>query len=920
LKREIRLQSILSKKGSSKLKAILIIDLIIVSIAAAAFYYVQATSPLSPIQAQLSGLSIDPTEPEANQPFTVMVNVANTENTAGYYILRLLLDGNSVQNRTVDFYGTQSKIVNFTLTMTLSDVGNHTIQIGELVIDFVLSPPLQSAELQLTGFSMNQTITGIGQPVGISVTAKNTGEKTGTFPITVTVNDEPQETKTVTLGGAQQATVEFIITEATEGNYNVRIGSLSGILGVFAKPPVTELDLSNLNIIPSPAQPGKSVSISVQATNRGQASDSFTLDLMVNDAKADSHTVQLAPGVPTTVQFSVTGQNEGTYSVKVGNLMGTLTVQTQTGKPANLIFSNMLITPPEAWPGESVKMTVDVRNYGEQTGTSSLSVSINGEVKDNKMIQVNGGATTTVGFTTTAGPVGIYTAKINILTGILTVVKSGYHTLTITKNGASADFNIDGKPYTTPATALLPVGKHTIEMPPADPTGKYVFQYWEDTQGRNPTRTIDLEKVTTLKASYTGGSSCPSLYIWNGTSYIYATDISDHGWLGYINYINKDGSIAFYRNDPWDYVKLNSTELKPNNGYYNLTLIQRYDEVFYLDSAYMLAVDHPANTDVYSTMVEQYLDPNYRGQIYTVSNNLKTPISAVNEKGENVLPQISKMDGISTPGINGLQSPAYNNITWNILTLDLGKLSQAQQIKLVIRGVVDFGSPDDYSIWLDKFFAQPVPDGTQVTPPPYMEVKDTNGNWIRVPDGRQFPIPADTLRTYVVDLTGLFPTNDYSLRISNFWNVTFDYIAIDTSPQQTIIVTKVNPTVNLYKEFSSNSSVQGNFTKYGDVSPLVLEADDMFVIGKQGDAASLSFSTSTLPALAPNMQRDFFLFEACWFKDPSGNWGFGFGFTVEPLPFSSMSGFPYPSNESYPIDPVHLAYLQSWNTRVLNTP
>jgi hypothetical protein len=641
---------------------------------------------------------------------------------------------------------------------------------------------------------------------------------------------------------------------------------------------------------------------------------------MVNDVKADSRTLQLSPGVPTLVQFSVTEQNEGTYSVKVGNLLGTLTVQSQTGKPANLIFSNLGIAPSEAWPNTIVRVTVDVKNYGEQTGTSSLSISINGQVQDTKMIQVNGGASITEAFTITAGPVGQYSVKVNILAGTLTVVKSGYHTLTITKNGAAADFTIDGQQYTTPGTALLPVGKHTIGMPAADPTGQYLFQYWEDNQQRNPTRTIDLESVTSLKASYSGGSSCPSLYIWNGTSYVYTTDISDHGWLGYISNINHDGSITYYRNDPWDYVKLNATELKPDNGYYNLTMIQRYDEVFYLDSAIMLVVDHPSNTDVYSTMVEQYLDPSYRGQIYTVSQNLKSPLSAVNEKGQNVLPKISKMDGISTPGINGLQSPAYNNITWNTLTLNLGNLTGAKQIKLVIRGVVDFGSPDDYTTWLNKFFAQPVPDGTEVTPPPYMEVKDANGNWIRVPWERQFPIPADTSRTYVVDLTGLFPTNDYSLRINNFWNVTFDYIEIDTSLQQTTTVTKVNPTVNLYKEFTSKSSVQGNFTKYGDVTPLVLQADDEFVIGKQGDAASLSFSACTLPALAPNMERDFFLFEACWFKDPSGNWGFGFGFTVDPLPFNNMSGFPYPSNESYPYDATHLAYLQTWNTRVVSTP
>jgi hypothetical protein len=59
------------------------------------------------------------------------------------------------------------------------------------------------------------------------------------------------------------------------------------------------------------------------------------------------------------------------------------------------------------------------------------------------------------------------------------------------------------------------------------------------------------------------------------------------------------------------------------------------------------------------------------------------------------------------------------------------------------------------------------------------------------------------------------------------------------------------------------------------------------------------------------------MFVACWFKDPPGNWGYGFDFTVDALPFRSMSGFPYPDTESYPYDDAHLQYLREYNTRVV---
>ncbi len=363
-------------------------------------------------------------------------------------------------------------------------------------------------------------------------------------------------------------------------------------------------------------------------------------------------------------------------------------------------------------------------------------------------------------------------------------------------------------------------------------------------------------------------------------------------------------------------------EVKATEGNFNLTLSQRWNEIFYLDQAYMVVVDHPSDVNVYSTMVEQYLDPNYMGKIYTISKNPLTPISAMNEKGQNILPKISEIDNVFTTGTNGIQSQAWDNITWNRMTLNLGNLTGAPQIKLVVRAIVDWGSGEDYTVWLDKFFAQPVPNRTEITPPPYMEVKDANGNWVRVPQSRDFPLPPDGVaRTYVVDLTGLFPTNDYSLRISNFWNVTFDYIGVDISQQRNVTIQKIYPQAYLYKAFAAGSSAaSGNFTRYGNVTDLILIEDDMFVIGRQGDAVSLQFPISNLTASAPGMVRDFFLFEACWFKDETGNWGFGFGFTADPLPFMNMTGFPYPPDESYPNDSAHQDYQQEWNTRVIDSP
>ncbi|MGD6805419.1 MAG: hypothetical protein ACQCN4_00450, partial [Candidatus Bathyarchaeia archaeon] len=198
-----------------------------------------------------------------------------------------------------------------------------------------------------------------------------------------------------------------------------------------------------------------------------------------------------------------------------------------------------------------------------------------------------------------------------------------------------------------------------------------------------------------------------------------------------------------------------------------------------------------------------------------------------------------------------------------------------------------------------------------------------NGSWIRAPQDRQIPIPSDyNARTFTVDLTGIFPKDvtDYKVRLTNFWNVTYDYIGIDTTAQQTTNIQKISPTsasLGVWWDGGTNSTSTGAFTRYGDVTALVQDADDMFVIGRQCDAVNLQFSTENLSEPAEGMVRDYFFVVACWFKDPPGEWGYGFTWTVDPMPFLAMSGYPYTTAESYPYDAAHLAYINQYNTRII---
>jgi hypothetical protein len=396
------------------------------------------------------------------------------------------------------------------------------------------------------------------------------------------------------------------------------------------------------------------------------------------------------------------------------------------------------------------------------------------------------------------------------------------------------------------------------------------------------------------------------LEVWNGTGYSYVSEVNDGtGWLGYLEHFQPDGSMVFSYNYPYDYIKLDSTQIEPVNGFYNFKIAELSDEIFYLDSAQMIAVDHPANVNVFSTASTFIYNLTGQGTIYTVSDNLATPVSAVNGTGQNVLPQISKLDGDFTTGT------MWN---WQSLTLNLGNLTGAKQIDLVVAAKITWPTTQAGGSNFLTYASEP---GVTPSPPPYMQVMAANGSWVNVPDDREFPIPHVTDSEFVVNLTGLFPTNNYELRINTYQDIQFDYIGISTTPQQNVIVHTITPSsADLEQIFSVNSNSSGAFTKYGDVTSLVQSADDQFVIGREGDAVSLKFSAD-LPPVPQGWVRDYFIVVNCWFKGEGLSY---VPFTVNPLPFQAMTSFPYPSNESYPYDVEHLSYLQEYNTRIINSP
>jgi hypothetical protein len=579
------------------------------------------------------------------------------------------------------------------------------------------------------------------------------------------------------------------------------------------------------------------------------------------------------------------------------------------------------VSPYEVCDGDTVTISAKADNLANEEGILQLRVLVDGVVETTEVFQLAASATDVpIEITVTAGYAGDgtnsdgYNVKLlnlgnqsDIHSAYFLVVPEGLHTLAISANAIGMEFTLNGETISAPYSALLPEGTYTITVPDGFSGGGTFWNWTRWNDGPTAlTRVIELNQRTSLIANYLNSKSCPSLYVWNGEEYWYTGEISDGtGYLGIFDYFREDGSLSFLYSVPWDYMKLNASWMEPNGDYYDMVITQKWDEVAYVDSATLMIVEHSADVDVYSTKATYLYEPDEPGTIYTVSKNPCSPVSCVTGDGEDVLSLVAERDGIVTAG---------NEFTWDTLELNLGDLSDAEKIKLIVAGTIIYSTGEDQGEWAGQFYDKP---GEQPFPPPYMEVKDADGNWVRVADNRQFPLLDVTPDCFVVNLTDVFLTDDYSLRIHTFFNTEFDYIGVDTTSQQDVTIREVTvSSAELYHAFTTNSTSTGNFTRYGNVTELMQSADDMYVVTRQGDEIRLLFPADK-DSVAEGMERDYFLFASAWFKVDGL---FYVDFAVEPLPFHDMTCFPYPETESYPYDAAHLNYLKEYNTRVIENP
>lgn len=413
--------------------------------------------------------------------------------------------------------------------------------------------------------------------------------------------------------------------------------------------------------------------------------------------------------------------------------------------------------------------------------------------------------------------------------------------------------------------------------------------------------------------------SCPMIWTWNGDGFEFITDVLGVAPLG-----ASAGSGKYFPVDHDEYVFVEAGKLKPRNGKLEVRVTEELAEVTYLDQVELVALDHPADLEVFTN--DKWKSPPYPAFRLFGARSRIYPRRALEDGRNSVGGRLLRKDGRY---VDGFYRDFRGVARMHTLDLDFSGAAAFNRAVLVLNGWVDWA---DGSTFLQQ--AQSSPEGLV---PPRLQAKNGRGEWVTILE--EMGMPAGKPKTIAVDLTGKFPSASRQLRIvtnlSLYWDEAF--LIEDSRPPETRLTTVQARDAGLhFRGFSKNvvhplrrqpelffyepvsltapwNPTPGLYTRYGPVTELLGQVDDRMVIMGSGDELALQFDAQSLPPLPAGWRRDWLLKVDGWAKDRDANTAFSQ--SVEPLPFHQMSGYPYRRGERFPSAKAHEDWRARYNTR-----
>ena len=432
---------------------------------------------------------------------------------------------------------------------------------------------------------------------------------------------------------------------------------------------------------------------------------------------------------------------------------------------------------------------------------------------------------------------------------------------------------------------------------------------------------FDREAGATIAASQRLKGSCPWLFAWNGREMAFVTDLIWRSPLGLR--INAQATADVLTTGDW--VRIRGDQLVPRDGAYELRVTAELWETHFFDLLSLMAIDHPADTEVWVDERFAIPAPALRP---IVTGPLQPLAAARDDRGHDVSDVVAARDDrhadfAGRGSHQGITRPHF-------LELELPDAAPRRgPLWLVAQGWVH---PTDSSVNVA------ISQGVHAAPQGLaLEATRADGTFRPVRAGLGFPSGKD--KTILVDLAGVFEaTGPRKLRLSTNLEIFWDRLGWAVGRPDVRVEPRTLATTRAdlrYRGFSvttqrTSSSperpsyvlegtaprwrdLEGYHTRFGDVRELLTAVDDRYVIMNAGDEIVLRYPA--LPEPGSGMRRDFILAGDGWVKD--GDYNTTFSRTVLPLPTHATGRYATPPGtlEDDPVYRRHRADFETYHTR-----
>ncbi|MFB6166367.1 MAG: beta strand repeat-containing protein [Haloarculaceae archaeon] len=395
----------------------------------------------------------------AGETLTVTATLDNTGGQQADQTVQFSVGGVQ-QSRDVSVAAGASTTVTFQWATSAGDAGTYDATVTtdndtastQVTVDQQQSTP-DPANFAVSIASADASVTA-GDVAQVTSNVHNTGGQQATQTVTLAVGGTTVDSQQVTLGADGTTTVDFqwsapTQTDGTATDYTATVasddGSVSTTITVQPQSSPAGFDVS-ITGTSSPVTAGGTLDVTADVTNTGGQQGTATVSLSAGGAQRDSQSVPLAGGASQTVTLSwqTAAGDAGDYTatVSAGGASDTASVTvTEQAAPANFGVSITGTTAPVT-AGDALDVTAQVTNAGDQQGTQTVSLAVEGANADSQSVTLAGGASqsVTLSWQTGSGDAGSHSLT------VASVNDSAQTTVTVNEPAAPANFavSIDG--------------------------------------------------------------------------------------------------------------------------------------------------------------------------------------------------------------------------------------------------------------------------------------------------------------------------------------------------------------------------------------------------------------------------------------------------------------------------------------------